>query len=71
MPFCVPSARGYVKENQWFVGFLRPLEGNGGQDRIRTYVRLRGQIYSLLPLTTRPPVHPGIQGRPGATRAAQ
>ena len=28
----------------------------GGQDRIRTYVRLRGQIYSLLPLTTRPPV---------------
>ncbi len=29
---------------------------NGGGDRIRTYVRIRGQIYSLLPLTTRPPL---------------
>ena len=28
----------------------------GGQGWIRTSVRLRGQIYSLLPLTTRPPV---------------
>jgi hypothetical protein len=37
--------------------------GNGGQDRIRTYVRLHGQIYSLLPLTTRPPVQLGTQGR--------
>jgi hypothetical protein len=44
---------------------LTPLEsqrlggsrGNGGQGWIRTSVRLRGQIYSLLPLTTRPPVH--------------
>ena len=39
---------------------------DGGQGWIRTSVRLRGQIYSLLPLTTRPPVqvlsradHPG------------
>ena len=31
--------------------------GIGGQGWIRTTVRLRGQIYSLLPLTTRPPVH--------------
>lgn len=30
---------------------------SGGQGWIRTSVRLRGQIYSLLPLTTRPPVH--------------
>ncbi len=28
----------------------------GGGGRIRTYVRVRGQIYSLLPLTTRPPL---------------
>ena len=34
--------------------FAKP-EG-GGQGWIRTSVRLRGQIYSLLPLTTRPPV---------------
>ena len=33
---------------------------NGGRDRIRTCVRSRGQIYSLLPLTTRPPFHQGI-----------
>ncbi len=31
--------------------------GNGGEGWIRTSVRLRGQIYSLLPLTTRPPLH--------------
>ena len=31
--------------------------GVGGQGWIRTSVRLHGQIYSLLPLTTRPPVH--------------
>src|SRR3954452_16112186 len=30
---------------------------NGGEGWIRTSVRLRGQIYSLLPLTTRPPLH--------------
>ena len=32
---------------------------DGGQGWIRTSVRLRGQIYSLLPLTTRPPVPKG------------
>ncbi|CAA7626139.1 hypothetical protein MTBUT4_710010 [Magnetospirillum sp. UT-4] len=31
---------------------------NGGGGRIRTSVLLRGQIYSLLPLTTRPPLQP-------------
>src|SRR5262245_11983143 len=31
--------------------------GYGGEGWIRTSVRLRGQIYSLLPLTTRPPLH--------------
>ena len=30
---------------------------SGGEGWIRTSVRLRGQIYSLLPLTTRPPLH--------------
>lgn len=42
-------------ENHWryqFAGY-----GDGGQGWIRTSVRLHGQIYSLLPLTTRPPVH--------------
>jgi hypothetical protein len=29
----------------------------GGEGWIRTSVRLRGQIYSLLPLTSRPPLH--------------
>ncbi len=33
----------------------------GGRGRIRTSVLIRGQIYSLLPLTTRPPFH---RGRP-------
>jgi hypothetical protein len=33
---------------------LRPLLGGGGW--IRTSVLVRGQIYSLLPLTTRPPL---------------
>ncbi len=33
------------------------VRGNGGEGWIRTSVRLRGQIYSLLPLTTRPPLH--------------
>ena len=31
-------------------------EEDGGEGWIRTSVRLRGQIYSLLPLTTRPPL---------------
>ena len=30
---------------------------NGGEGWIRTSVLVRGQIYSLLPLTTRPPLH--------------
>src|ERR1700754_2764384 len=34
----------------------RTAWGLGGQGWIRTSVRSRGQIYSLLPLTTRPPV---------------
>ena len=33
----------------------------GGEGWIRTSVRLRGQIYSLLPLTTRPPLHEVMQ----------
>ncbi len=34
---------------------------SGGEGWIRTSVRLRGQIYSLLPLTTRPPLHEDIR----------
>ena len=30
--------------------------GIGGGGRVRTFVLIRGQIYSLLPLTTRPPL---------------
>ena len=37
---------------------------NGGEGWIRTSVRLRGQIYSLLPLTTRPPLHEMKAGAP-------
>ena len=36
---------------------------DGGEGWIRTSVRLRGQIYSLLPLTTRPPLHEVRQAR--------
>ena len=36
---------------------------DGGEGWIRTSVRLRGQIYSLLPLTTRPPLHGGQRGQ--------
>ncbi len=35
------------------------LRDAGGEGWIRTSVRLRGQIYSLLPLTTRPPLQAG------------
>jgi hypothetical protein len=43
-----------------FADTCRKLEidhSDGGQGWIRTSVRKTGQIYSLLPLTTRPPVH--------------
>ena len=42
--------------------------GDGGEGWIRTSVRLRGQIYSLLPLTTRPPLHRGHAGPHGQAR---
>src|SRR5437868_15336327 len=42
-PFCAGIPENYV--------FC-----DGGEGWIRTSVRLRGQIYSLLPLTTRPPL---------------
>ena len=35
--------------------FTTKLHPHGGRGRIRTYVDVRRQIYSLLPLTTRPP----------------
>ena len=41
---------------------------DGGEGWIRTSVRLRGQIYSLLPLTTRPPLHEVGQARHVAAR---
>src|SRR5438874_11979496 len=40
-----------------------PVEADGGEGWIRTSVRLRGQIYSLLPLTTRPPLHEACHAR--------
>jgi hypothetical protein len=44
----------------------------GGEGWIRTSVLVRGQIYSLLPLTTRPPLrrtNDYAMFRPGLTRA--
>ena len=41
----------------------------GGEGWIRTSVRLRGQIYSLLPLTTRPPLQ--MAGRTSLSRRAK
>src|SRR5438093_12203718 len=41
---------------------------NGGEGWIRTSVRLRGQIYSLLPLTTRPPLQGAGKARHVAAR---
>ena len=46
---------------------LPELQGNGGGGRIRTYVDYRRQIYSLLPLTTRPP----LQGDQTAMRGGR
>ena len=40
---------------------------NGGGGRIRTYVDVRRQIYSLLPLTTRPPLRLKIPERRSGT----
>ena len=51
---CDPHAR---PSPRWSV----PVDG--GEGWIRTSVRLRGQIYSLLPLTTRPPLHEVRQAR--------
>ena len=58
------SRRNIPQNSKGFYGFLgmqiyAKRKGGGGQGWIRTSVRLRGQIYSLLPLTTRPPVHTG------------
>jgi hypothetical protein len=46
-------------EGREFEGTLATSDERviGGQGWIRTSVRKTGQIYSLLPLTTRPPVH--------------
>ena len=52
---------------------LRPIPAstcgyhNGGGGRIRTYVDVRRQIYSLLPLTTRPPLRLKICKRRSGT----
>ena len=66
------GARGYA----YAKAGARPLAteivemtGSGGQGWIRTSVRLRGQIYSLLPLTTRPPVHTFLRVKNEGTRA--
>ncbi len=49
------------------ASFARGLVVDGGGGRIRTHVRCCGQIYSLLPLTTRPPLH-GRKPEAGAPR---
>src|SRR5437763_14720116 len=46
----------FVKQQQKSCRARRAKQ-DGGEGWIRTSVRLRGQIYSLLPLTTRPPLH--------------
>src|SRR5271169_484485 len=53
-----------------------PIQNPGGQGRIRTSVaRKERQIYSLLPLTTRPPVHrlrsPAAPARESPPRPAE
>src|SRR5438270_5689826 len=58
----------------WTLGLPAvALAKAGGEGWIRTSVRLRGQIYSLLPLTTRPPLQQVQAGGPcgGAGRACQ
>ena len=37
--------------------FIRRYPRTGGRGKIRTFVDISRQIYSLLPLTTRPPFH--------------
>ena len=54
--YCLTFARmNKNKKRQKNKRFFQPLIG--GQGWIRTIVRSRGQIYSLVPLTTRPPTH--------------
>jgi hypothetical protein len=52
IPWISPSAGSGSPEGA-------PIRG-GGEGWIRTSVRLRGQIYSLLPLTTRPPLQTAL-----------
>ena len=44
-------------------------EQRGGEGWIRTSVRKPGQIYSLLPLTTRPPLHEARRSLKGCGRS--
>ena len=53
------AALGIIGRPEW----LESAISVGGEGWIRTSVRLRGQIYSLLPLTTRPPLHEVGQAR--------
>ncbi len=46
----------------------RNRSGDGGGGRIRTYVGIRRQIYSLLPLTTRPPLRVARSRAPPVSR---
>ncbi len=57
----VPTPLLFTKETAKSSRFC-----SGGEGWIRTSVRLRGQIYSLLPLTTRPPLHEGRNLQAGA-----
>jgi hypothetical protein len=53
-----PRLCGDSRARKFRSGFA--LCANGGGGWIRTSVRLRGQIYSLLPLTTRPPLREDV-----------
>ena len=50
------SSTYFIIKKQAFEIFQMPVK-NGGQGWIRTTVDSRRQIYSLLPLATRPPTH--------------
>ena len=59
----------FATHNGWLASGSRKAAKAGGEGWIRTSVRLRGQIYSLLPLTTRPPLQMSTR-RPSGGRSS-
>ena len=60
LPLCYTRAINMSAFVKTMARHFCPIGKNGGEGWIRTSVRSRGQIYSLLPLTTRPPVHTSL-----------